>query len=179
MWGCWCDLLPQIEADRIHLLSYLLAHLLSAAGRKIWDQNADATRSSIPRWRQLGRTCLLAARDGAVLCSTPCFSWSAAVLSLRADLRESLSTRERQSKSVALRLARGTHEPAVLMLIIARAFFWFSFFSPLPLPGAAGLKKYAPAHRGRGVACTVLERTPSAGQCRRHSLGAAGGFFSR
>ena len=37
-----------------------------------------------------------------------------AVLSLRADLRESLSTRERQSKSVALRLERGTHESAML-----------------------------------------------------------------
>ena len=55
--------LLQSEADR--LLSYLLAHLLSAAGREIWVRNADAICSSIPRWRQLGRTCLLAARDGA------------------------------------------------------------------------------------------------------------------
>ena len=35
-------------------------------------------------------------------------------LSLCADLRELLSTRERQSKSVALRLERGTHESAML-----------------------------------------------------------------
>ena len=48
-------------------------------------------------------------------------------LSLCADLRESLSTRERQSKSVALRLARGTHESAMLRLVFAeRPFFWFS-----------------------------------------------------
>ena len=113
------------------------------------------------------RTCLPTARDDAVLCSTPCFSCSAAVLSLRADLRESLSTGERQSKSVAFRLARGTHESAMLLIIIAREpSFDFPFFSPLPLPGAAGLEKYGPAHRDRGVACTVLERTPSAGAGR-------------
>ena len=89
-------------------------------------------------------------------------------LSLCADLRESLSTRERQSKSVALRLARGTHESAMLLIIIAsrEPSSDSPFFFPLPLPGAAGFKKYGPAHRGRGIACTVLERTPSAGAGR-------------
>ena len=95
-------LLLQSKADR--LLSYLLAHLLSAAGRKIWDRNADAICSSTPRWRQLGRTCLLAARDGAVLCSTSCFfSCSAALL-----------VDERESKWPAGRQLARSREPAVL-----------------------------------------------------------------
>ena len=139
MWGCWCD---KSEADRIHLLSYLLAHLLSAAGRKIWDQNADATRSSIPRWRQLGRTCLLAARDGAVLCSTPCFSFVLCCASLRADLRESLVD-ERESKWPAGRQLARSREPAVLRKQEPSCVFADqlkkSFFPPCPaLPGAAG-----------------------------------------
>ena len=35
--------------------------------------------------------------------------------------------------------------------------FTEDLFFPLPLPGAAGFKKYGPAHQGRGIACTVLE----------------------
>ena len=92
------------------------------------------------------------------LCFPSCRSPRVAIDTRRASA-------SRASRSLTPRLARGTHEPAVL-LIIARAFFWFSFFSPLPLPGAAGFKKYGPAHRGRGIACTVLERTPSAGAGR-------------
>ena len=39
-------------------------------------------------------------------------------------------------------------------------------FSPMPLPGAAGKKNMDPPIGGRGIACTVLERTPSAGAYR-------------
>ena len=62
-----------------------------------------------------------------------------------------------------------------------------TFFFPLPLPGAAGFKRYGPARQGRGIACTALEpalwaecrEAPAApqGQCRRHPLRAAGGKF--
>ena len=83
-------LLLQSEADR--LLSYLLAHLLSAAGREIWVRNADAICSSIPRWRQLGRTCLCSPPEMALLLVLCC-----CCASLRADLRESLAD-ERESK---------------------------------------------------------------------------------
>ena len=97
------------------------------------------------------------------LCFPSCRSPRVAIDTRRASA-------SRASRSLTPRLARGTHEPAVLMLIIARAFFWFSFFSPLPLPGAAGFKKYGPAHQGRGIACAVLEtrilgRVPG-GTCR-------------
>ena len=74
--------------------------------------------------------------------------------------------------------------------MLRKSFLWFllkTFFFPLPLPGAAGFKKYGPAHQGRGIACTVLEpalqagcrEAPAApqGQCRRHPLRAAGGKF--
>ena len=68
-------------------------------------------------------------------------------LSLCADLRESLSTRERQSKSVALRLARGTHESAIML---RKSFLWFllkTFFSPCPFPAPQALKNMAPPIR--------------------------------
>ena len=74
--------------------------------------------------------------------AVPLSLWLSLFAFLRAALRELLSIRDAQAPEQvgrSLRLARGTHEPAVL-LIIARAFFWFSFFSPLPLPGAAGQK---------------------------------------
>ena len=68
-------------------------------------------------------------------------------LSLCADLRESLSTRERQSKSVALRLARGTHESAIML---RKSFLWFllkTFFFPCPFPAPQALKNMAPPIR--------------------------------
>ena len=99
-------LLLQSEADR--LLSYLLAHLLSAAGREIWVRNADAICSSIPRWRQLGRTCLCSPPEMALLLVLCC-----CCASLRADLRESL-TDERESKWPAGRQLARSREPAVL-----------------------------------------------------------------
>ena len=79
-----------------------------------------------------------------------------AVLSLRADLRESLSTRERQSKSVALRrsLEERTNQQYAPQELLG---FLLKTFPPLPLPGAAGFKIYVPAPQGRGIACTVLE----------------------
>ena len=67
-------------------------------------------------------------------------------LSLCADLRELLSTRERQSKSVALRLERGTHESAMLR----KSFLWFllkTFFFPCPFPAPQALKNMAPPTR--------------------------------
>ena len=56
-------------------------------------------------------------------------------LSLCADLRESLSTRERQSKSVALRLARGTHESAIML---RKSFLWFLLKKQAGISGARG-----------------------------------------
>ena len=61
-----------------------------------------------------------------------------AVLSLRADLRESLSTRERQSKSVALRrsLEERTNQqyaPQELLGFLLKTFF---FPCPFPAPQA-------------------------------------------
>ena len=99
-------LLLQSEADR--LLSYLLAHLLSAAGRESWVRNADAICSSIRRWRQLGRTCLCSPPEMALLLVLCC-----CCASLRADLRESLAD-ERESKWPAGRQLKRSREPAVL-----------------------------------------------------------------
>ena len=113
--------------------------------------------ASAARFRDDSSSCVRACSPAEMtpLCSMPCFSCSAA--SLRAALCELLSTRERHraSRSLAPRLARGTHESA--MLARASRFLLKTFFPPLPLPGAAGFKNYGPAHQGRGVACTVLE----------------------
>ena len=115
--------------------------------------------ASAARFRDDSSSCVRACSPAEMtpLCSMPCFSCSAA--SLRAALCEllSLSPRERHraSRSLAPRLARGTHESA--MLARASQFLLKTFFPPLPLPGAAGFKNYGPAHQGRGVACTVLE----------------------
>ena len=115
--------------------------------------------ASAARFRDDSSSCVRACSPAEMtpLCSMPCFSCSAA--SLRAALCELLSTRERHrgSRSLALRLARGTHESAIML---RKSFLWFfteDLFFPLPLPGAAGFKKYGPAHQGRGIACTVLE----------------------
>ena len=82
------------------------------------------------------------------LCSMPCFSCSAA--SLRAALCELLSTRERHraSRSLAPRLARGTHESA--MLARASRFLlktFFLFFLPCPFPAPQALNNMAPPTR--------------------------------
>ena len=122
--------------------------------------------ASAARFRDDSSSCVRVCSPAEMtpLCSMPCFSCSAA--SLRAALCELLSTRERHraSRSLAPRLARGTHESAVLAR--ASRFLLKTFFPPLPLPGAAGFKKHGPTHRVRGIACTVLERTPSAGAGR-------------
>ena len=82
-------------------------------------------------------------------------SCSAAVLSLRANLRQSLSTRElRASRSLSGSLEERTNQQCSAR---ASRFSAEDLFFPLPLPGAAGFKKYGPARQGRGIACTVLE----------------------
>ena len=115
--------------------------------------------ASAARFRDDSSSCVRACSPAEMtpLCSMPCFSCSAA--SLRAALCEwlSLSPRERHraSRSLAPRLARGTHESA--MLARASRFLLKTFFPPLPLPGAAGFQSYAPTRQGRGTACTALE----------------------
>ena len=134
--------LLQSEADR--LLSYLLAHLLSAAGREIWVRNADAICSSIPRWRQLGRTCLLAARDGAssrallLLRFSSCRSPRVAYRRAReqvAGRSPARSSRDRENQQCS-----ASKSLLVFLLCPAEK----NVFPCPALPGAAGSKKYGP-----------------------------------
>ena len=135
-----------------------LAQYHSAAGRKFWgleQKIRPAARQHVrPSCRHLG----LPPPEMAP-CSARCrasASCSAAVLSLRADLRQSLSTRElRASRSLSGSLEERTNQQYAPQELLG--FLLKTFFSPLPLPGAAGLKKYGPAHQGRGIACAVLE----------------------
>ena len=114
--------------------------------------------ASAARFRDDSSSCVRACSPAEMtpLCSMPCFSCSAA--SLRAALCELLSTRERHraSRSLSGSLEERTNQqynaPQELLVV-----FTEDLFFPLPLPGAAGFKKYGPAHQGRGIACTVLE----------------------
>ena len=105
--------------------------------------------ASAARFRDDSSSCVRACSPAEMtpLCSMPCFSCSAA--SLRAALCELLSTRERHraSRSLAPRLARGTHESAIML---RKSFLWFllkTFFFPCPFPAPQALKKMAPPTR--------------------------------
>ena len=82
-------------------------------------------------------------------CSARCrasASCSAAVLSLRADLRQSLSTRElRASRSLSGSLEQRTNQQCSPQELLG--FLLKTFFFSLPLPGAAGFKNMAPPIR--------------------------------
>ena len=88
-------------------------------------------------------------------------------LALALALSRSRSASDDPSEFSELRAEREATPFCALSLALARrdkplteAFLQsvvLSSFFLLPLPGAAGLKKYGPAHQGRGIACTVLE----------------------
>ena len=114
----------------------------------------DTTCSSTARTHELPSSRAAAARDGAVLCSTPCFCL------VRFSLFVPISaSRFRRASARASRSLSGSNEERTNQQCSARASCVFTedLFFPLPLPGAAGFKKYGPAHQGRGIACTVLE----------------------
>ena len=119
---------------------------------------ADTTCSSKPRTPELPSSRAAAARDGAVLCSTPCFCLVLCCGSLSLFVPISAS-RFRRASARASRSLSGSLEERTNQQCSARASCVFTedLFFPLPLPGAAGLKKYGPTHQGRGIACTVLE----------------------
>ena len=119
---------------------------------------ADTTCSSTARTPELPSSRAAAARDGAVLCSTPCFCLVLCCGSLSLFVPISAS-RFRRASARASRSLSGSLEERTNQQCSARASCVFTedLFFPLPLPGAAGFKKYGPAHQGRGIACTVLE----------------------
>ena len=116
---------------------------------KIWGSRAaDTTCSSRARTPELPSSRAAAARDGAVLCSThrASASCSAAVLSLRADLRQSLSTRElRASRSLSGSLEQRTNQQCSPQELLG--FLLKTFFFPCPFPAPQALKNMAPPTR--------------------------------
>ena len=122
--------------------------------RILGPRAADTTCSSTALTPELPSSRAAAARDGAVLCSTPCFCL------VRFSLFVPISaSRFRRASARASRSLSGSLEERTNQQCSARASCVFTedLFFPLPLPGAAGFKKYGPAHQGRGIACTVLE----------------------
>ena len=114
-------------------------------------------RSAAP-YRDDGSSCVRACPPPEM---TPC---SARRRASRALLRFSLfvpisASRFRRASARASRSLSGSLEERTNQQCSARASCVFTedLFFPLPLPGAAGFKKYGPAHQGRGIACTVLE----------------------
>ena len=102
--------------------------------------------------------------------AVPLSLWLSLFASLRAALRELLSIRdarapvEQVGRSLPGSLEERTNQQCCSSSQEPSS--GFPFFLPCPFPAPQALKKYGPAHRGRGIACTVLERTPSAGAGR-------------
>ena len=128
----------------------------SAAGRKFWG--LEQKIRSAARNHELPSSRAAAARDGAVLCSTPCFCLVLCCGSLSSCRSPRVAFDARAPEQVGRSPARSrnarisNNAPQELLVV-----FTEDLFFPLPLPGAAGFKNYGPAHQCRGIACTVLE----------------------
>ena len=120
-------------------------------------EESDAIRHSVPR-----------AEIHPPRSRRPSLSRSSLFASCRSP---GLPNHESESKLLARvlarRLARSRNARTVLLCKSLLVFLLNQLkknFFPFPaLSGAAGFKKYGPICQGRGIACAVLERTPSAG----------------
>ena len=157
--------------------------------RILGPRAADTTCSSTALTPELPSSRAAAARDGAVLCSTPCFCLVLCCGSLSLFVPISASrfrrTSARASRSLSGSLEQRTNQQCSPQELLG--FLLKTFFSPCPFPAPQALKNMAPPIRAEVLRVLYWNPhfwpgegghlPPRRRQCRRHPLRAAGGKF--
>ena len=164
MWGCWCDLLLSCCCSKAKRIACSRTCLLTCSAPQAGKVGFEMQMRSAARSRDGGSS-------GAPACARRprwrFFSCSAAAALLFVPI--SASCRRAREQVAGRSPARVIERTSTSSAPQARAFLCFccdqlkkTFFPCPALPGAAGFKNYGPICQGRGIACAVLQRMPSA-----------------